>query len=322
MYGVAAVIAWWRTRRTKQEILEEDFNTRPITLEGSQIGVSVLVPTLDRYPYLFNELVQLQKQTLKPLEVLVTDQTEDADHSSGFLKDFSDISIRYFPQRDRGQCIAWNKLLEEAGGEAVLFLGDDADAIRPDFIQRLVSTMQHYDADMVAAHVEELIRADNTFNYVRHTDTFPICLVKRKLLLTTGYMDMVYNRDIRADGDLAIRCHKEGALMIYDRSITVFHHHAPAGGLRAHRARVLTRTRSKKLVRGVLLPTVSEIYLRHKYFSQRQTKEDQMIRLISMFFMEGGVVKRLLRILYVVIVSPSLILEFRKRKKRALSFLQ
>lgn len=321
-YGMSALAAWWRTRKTLHQHLDGSLNVRFSDFNPTPMTVSVLVPTLDRYPYLFNELVQLESQSMKPLEVLVTDQTEESQRRCDFLDCFPGLRIRYFPQSERGQCVAWNKLLAEAEGEAVLFLGDDADAIHPDFIHKLVSTMRYYEADIVAAHVEELTRSNESSNHIRLSDTFPICLVKRKLLEKTGHMDLVYNRDIRADRDLAIRCHQQGALILYDYSCVVFHHHAPVGGLRAHGARVITRTRSKKMVKSVLLPTISEMYLKYKYFTAKQAREDQMIRITALLFMQGGWLKRFARMIYILLLSPKIALELRRRKRHALSLLE
>ena len=298
-----SVKAWFKTRKIKTQEILPSINKKLILKEIFRGEVSVLIPTLNRYPYLINELEQLKRQSLKPLEILITDQTDVADRTSEFALAYKELTIRYFPQESKGQCIAWNKLLEEAKGEYVLFLGDDADAIYPDFIQDLMNTLHQYDADIVAAHVEEVgIPQSNKFDgFVKITDGFPICLVRRALIEQAGHMDMVFNKDIRADHDLAMRCHQLGALMIYDYASRILHHRAPSGGLRTHQARAKTRYQSKNTISTLVFPTTSEIYLTKKYFSPELVGEEIRIRKLSLLFINGNAIKKLIRIVFVLI---------------------
>src|SRR5690606_10208157 len=87
--------------------------------------VSILAPTLDRYAYLEEELRELNEQTILPYEVLITDQTDKQRRQSIDFSRYNNLTIKYFPQDEKGQCIAWNKLIEEATGEYVFFFGDD-----------------------------------------------------------------------------------------------------------------------------------------------------------------------------------------------------
>jgi glycosyltransferase involved in cell wall biosynthesis len=299
-------------------------NRKEIGGEMAYGQVSVLAPTLNRYPYLISELEQLKRQTLKPLEILITDQTKAAERRSEFVSAHPELTIRYFPQESTGQCLAWNKLLEEAKGEYVLFLGDDADAIYPDFIRDLMNTLHQYEADMVAAHVEEvgIPQQNKSEGFVKITDGFPICLVRRSLIERAGHMDMVFNKDIRADHDLAMRCHQLGALMLHDYSTRILHHRAPSGGLRTHKARAKTRHQSKNTISTVVIPTTSELYLTKKYFSPGQVKEEIRIRKLSLLFVNGNAVKKLMRIAFVVIKYPSILWEIGKRIRLADQFIK
>lgn len=280
------------------------------------VTISVLAPTLDRYPYLERELVQLNAQTLPPYEILVTDQTPKSHRKQ---PDYDrPVPLRYFPQEETGQCLAWNKLLEEARGEWVLFLGDDADHIGEDFLDRLVGVQQYYQADMVAAFVEEAgidYRPQKPFRYM--SDSFPICLVRKSLLEETGYMDMFFNRTIRADHDLAMRCHLAGALMIFDSGIRVFHHRAPVGGLRTHKARVITRHMSRRSWRVFVGPTVSEIYLAAKYFPWPQVRNYLWIKYLGQASLEGPWHLKLLRLVAFTFHIPRFMREYRQRSKEA-----
>lgn len=278
--------------------------------------ISVLAPTLNRYPYLERELEQMDAQDLAPLEILVTDQTPENQRKRPAYR--GQVPLRYFPQEDSGQCIAWNRLLEEARGQWVLFLGDDADQIAPDFLDRLLGVQQFYQADMVAAFVEEAgIHYEDCPPYRSISDSFPICLVRRTLLEETGYMDMFFNRTIRADHDLAMRCHMAGALMIHDAGIRVFHHRAPMGGLRTHRARVITRNMSRKSWRVFVGPTASEIYLAAKYFPWPQVRQYLWIKYLGQLSMDGNLFSKGLRLLAFLFYIPRFVREYRIRSREA-----
>lgn len=258
--------------------------------------VSVLAPTLNRYSYLLNELDQLSRQTILPIEVLITDQTNEAERIDLDFSKYPNLVIRYFPQNEKGQCIAWNKLLEEAKGDYVLFLGDDADDIKPDFIEKLLSTRQKFDCDMVASNVVEIGTPEKPIHpYHFVSDTFPITLIKKSVVEKAGFMDMFFNRNIRADHDLAMRCHLNGALMVFDSSAVILHHRAPSGGLRTHNARVITNHIAKNSITKIAVPTSSEIYLAKKYYSPLQYKSYIRIKYLNQLLINGGVFRKLLR---------------------------
>lgn len=322
--GFLSNYKWWRqTKNVKAKgfkpILHSSVKeNKPLP----NARVSVLVPTLDRYNYLINELEQLSVQTVLPYEVLITDQTNEQNRVKIDFGQYKDLNIRYFPQAEKGQCVAWNKLLEEAKGEYVLFLGDDADGIKPDFIEQLLLSLEKFDCDMVASKVIELgisYKESNQHYYM--SDTFPITLIKRSLLLKTGFMDMFFNKNIRADHDLAMRCHLNGSLLIFDPSAVVYHHRAPAGGLRAHNARVVTSYMAKNSITKFINPTSSEIYLAMKYFNREQAKNYIKIKYLNQLFIKGNPAKRILRIIFFVFKLPFLNRQYNIHKRQAIAAL-
>src|SRR4029434_5325064 len=56
--------------------------------------VSVLIPTLDRNPYLRKLLDQLRRQTVSPLDIVVIDQTAIERRDMGIADDFGDLPLR------------------------------------------------------------------------------------------------------------------------------------------------------------------------------------------------------------------------------------
>ncbi len=310
---------WLKVKGTQYCQLLPDIHSSKKTEKQVEVKtVSVLAPTLDRYNYLYNELEELSEQTILPHEVLVTDQTDKDRRLEIDTDSFAKINVKIFQQDEKGQCVAWNKLLDEAKGEYVLFLGDDADGISRDFIEKLLQTAQHFNCDMVAANVYECGGGKhNTNPYYYHSDTFPITLIKRALVNKAGNMNMFFNRNVRADFDLAARCHLLGAFMIFDPSAEIGHHRAPVGGLRAHKARVITNYMSKNMLTKVAKPTSSELYLVRKYFSPLQFKIYVRMKLLNQIVINGSPLKKILRLFVILFNSPSMYTTYKRHLKEA-----
>ena len=275
--------------------------------------VSVLAPTLDRYSYLEEELRELNEQTILPHEVLITDQTDEQRRQQLDFSKYKNLTVKYFPQKEKGQCLAWNKLIEESTGEYIFFFGDDAYNIKPDMIEKMLQTMQRFDADMVASNVIEKGIVYDKQNYHYYTsDSFPITLIKKSVVEKAGGMDMFFNRNVKADGDLAMRCHLNGALMIFDPSAEIGHHRAPAGGLRAHNARVVTNFMTKNSVTKVLNPSTSEVFIYNKYFCWKQFKQYVRIKYFNQILIKGNILKKILRLIVLCFKSPFMYRAYKK----------
>lgn len=275
--------------------------------------IAVFAPTLYRYSYLEEELKQLRLQTIKPYQIVITDQTNESDRDNSWLKRYSDLPILYKAQNEKGQCNAWNFCLMNTDADYVLFLGDDADEIYPEFIEDLYRTIIDFKADVVGCNIKE-----GKFNYpykqtsVFITDTFPICLVKRDVFVKSGGYDYAYNKGIRADADVAIRIVLNGALMVLNPNVKLHHHRAPVGGLRHHKQRKITNSVSKNSIWKFQLPAFTEIYQHRRYFSKDQQKEALVIKIFSLFSINGGLGKKLLNAMSLIIQSPNLFYRYKK----------
>lgn len=286
--------------------------------------ISVLIPTIERYGYLRNELAQLQDQTIRPRDIIVVDQTAPAERDPELLREFAHLPLHYIPQSTTGQCTAWNAAAQAARGDYLLFLGDDADRLTPDFLERFVHRFEHSGADMVASVVDEVGAGPPppSCRFQRVSDIFPIAMVKRDLLRRTGLMDFAYDRAKRADGDLGMRCYLAGALMMLDPTIRPVHHRAPSGGLRKHGVRVITHSTSRRSIRQRHLPSASEIYLTLRYFGARQLREELWIRTFSSWTATGGRMMRLSKLAFGIVCLPDTLLQMRREYRIACRMLQ
>ena len=315
---------WLKTENVKYRSVKPALHPSEKTTQTvERKSVSVLAPTLDRYPYLEEELRELNEQTILPHEVLITDQTDKESRQEIDFSKYPNIMVKYFPQDDKGQCLAWNKLISEATGEYVFFFGDDAYDIKPDLIEKMLQTMQRFDADMVASNVREkgIVYGKTNYHY-RLSDTFPITLIKKSVVDAAGGMDMFFNRNVKADHDLAMRCQLNGALMIFDPSAEIGHHRAPSGGLRAHNARVVTNFMAKNTLTKIINPSSSEIFIYKRYYTDKQYKQHVRIKYMNQVLINGNILKRMLRIFVMLYKLPYIIRGYKANLRTAEQELQ
>ena len=78
-------MAWKDVSHGPRPALPAPFNygSSSSTSDAPKARVSVLIPTLERYPYLRTLLDQLRSQTVRPYEIIVVDQTSAAEQGRG-----------------------------------------------------------------------------------------------------------------------------------------------------------------------------------------------------------------------------------------------
>lgn len=282
-------------------------------------SVSVVLPTIDRYDYLVPLLVQLASQTVRPHEVLVVDQTPRSRRRHDLADVVPDLAVTVFEQDEPGQSTARNRALAAASGELVLFIDDD-DEIGPDLVrdhlQRLVDGI-----DVSSGGVDDATAGPPPagFRHRRASDTFPTnnTMARRAALDGAGWFDPAFDRGPRADHDLGMRLHQAGALLVYDPSVMVFHHHAPAGGLRTHGARAVTRASSRRSLTQRNLPAVTQLALGHRYATARQRREGRAVTLLTTLSADGRPARRLARAFVQIVLLPSTLRRLRRAEAQA-----
>lgn len=327
-FGPAALLRHWRAVRRE----DRPSDPAPYVTAIDRIGapsrrrtVTILIPTVDRYPYLRTLLDQLRRQTESPLEILIVDQTPKDRRDASLAQDFSDLPLRVFQLDRAGQCSSRNLGILESRGECVLFLDDD-DEVPPDLVERHLAALERFRNDVSSGVAEEdgAGALPEAFRRVRASDVFPTnnSLIARGVLKGSGLFDLAYDRGARADGDLGMRIYLSGALMVLDPSISVLHHHAPSGGLRVHKARVVTYASSRQRLTVRHLPAVTEIYLARRYFTPRQVREMLWLATFGTFSVRGGRARRVLKAAIAAALLPHSLWEIRRRRARAEAMLR
>jgi hypothetical protein len=270
-------------------------------------SVSVLIPTLDRYPYLFNLLNKLRTQTIRPLEIIVVDQTAGETQDTDWPQRFSDLPLRVIYRDQAGQCSSRNAGLAVVRGEYVLFLDDD-DEIPSDLIARHLTFLHRFGVDASCGVAKETGAGalPDDFTRIRDSDVFPTnnTMLRTTALHSSGLFDLAYERGERADGDLGMRLYLAGQELVLNPAAGVVHLHAPRGGLREHDARVVTRAASRGSLgdRHLLAPT--EAYLWCRYYTMDQVREATLIRTLGTLRGEQKGLRRLIRMACMTLRLP------------------
>jgi GT2 family glycosyltransferase len=293
--------------------------------EGAGERVTVLVPTVDRYPYLKTLMGQLRAQTTAPAEVIVVDQTEAARRERGWRAEAVGLRLRVIEMDEAGQCSSRNAGLQASTGEWVLFLDDD-DEVPADLIERFLRSAEETGAEVVCGVAEEAGagRLPEWFEFRRMSDVFPTGagMVRREALERSGLFDLAYNRGARADGDLGMRLYRSGARAVLDPGLRVLHHHAPRGGLRQHKARASTYAASRRSLWVRRLPEVTELYLRLRYFTERQVRESVVQSVLGTLAVQGRWWRKLTKGMIGAALLPWTVREMRRRLRAAREMLE
>lgn len=287
---------------------------------GEAPKITVLIPTLKRYGYLRQLLPQLAAQSVRPLEIIIVDQTPEIKRDHKIGEDFRHLPLRIIYQNEPGQCASRNEGLTLAKGDYILFLDDD-DEIFPDFIEKHLQSMANFKTRVSSGVAYERGAGDlpESFSFTRASDVFPTnnTMIEKKILDKSGLFDLAYNRKQRADWDLGMRVYLSGEQMVMNPEVLVIHHHSAQGGLRAHKARKDTYAQSRSSVWKRQLLSDSEIYLGLRYFTRRQVNEKIWISVFGIFSVRGNFMKKLMKFAAGCLLLPDTIMKISERRKSA-----
>lgn len=270
--------------------------------------ISIIIPTIERYPYLETVIKQLKQQSILPHEVIVIDQTPTNERNPALFVGHEDIGLKYYQMDEAGQCRSRNLGLLNASGDYILFIDDDVE-MKPDLLEEHLKCLSYFDADVSCGVCEEAGSGPipDDFKYIRMSDVLPTNngMVKRSVLCRSGLFDMAFDHGQRADGDLGARIYKTGARLILNPEISVFHHRAPRGGLRKHKVRKVTFSSSRQFISHFRLPHTTELYLNKVHFTKREQTEYIVLSLAGTFAIKGSHLKKLAKIGYAFVCLPA-----------------
>lgn len=263
--------AWRKSRATKKS----EYLQSPIKYEGwdnfqspliaEKPLVSVVIPTLNRYEYLKDVLLDLEQQDYKNFEVIIVDQSKPFQEE--FYANFK-LDIQLIYQEERALWLARNRAIESSKGEYLLLFDDDS-RVDPDWVTNHLKYIDFFKADISAGVSISTVGAEvppnySFFNISSQLDTGNV-LLKKKIFREIGLFDRQFEKQRMGDGEFGLRAYLHGFLNISNPYAKRLHLKVGSGGLREMGS--WDAFRPKNLFSPRPIPSV--LYLFRKYFGRK-----------------------------------------------------
>lgn len=270
---IKEISAWYKSNGTKRS----SYLSRPIQyvqwnefespLLKSQPKVSVIIPTLNRYKYLKDVMIDLEEQDYSNFEVIVVDQSEPFQES--FYADFN-LDINLIHQEEKALWLARNTAVKKSKGDLILLFDDDS-RIDKNWISNHVKCLDFFDAEVSSGVSISVIGAKVPENYTffRRSDQIDTgnVLIKKEVFKAIGLFDRQFEKQRMGDGEFGLRSHLEGFLNISNPLAKRLHLKVGTGGLRQMGS--WDGFRPKKWFGPRPIPSV--VYLFRSYFGTHKT---------------------------------------------------
>ena len=310
-----------KINRSSDPLLRNDYHSFQSPLVESAPFISVIIPTLNRYQYLKDVLLDLEKQDYKNFEVIIVDQSDPFDQS--FYKQFN-LKLQVVHQKEKLLWTARNNAVKMSAAEYLLFFDDDS-RVDPDWITQHVKALDYFKADISAGVSLAVIgsKVPESYNFFRWADQFDSgnALVKRDVFKKIGMFDLNFNKQSMGDGEFGIRAYLNGLRSISNPYAKRIHLKVAAGGLReiGH----WDGFRPKKWFAPKPLPSV--VYLFKKHYPKALYREAILMGLMlsNVSYKNKRSSNMLaLSVFLTVLKSPLLLVQFLKSRSRANTMLR
>lgn len=241
--------------------------------------VSVIIPTLGRYPYLPGALDSLRRQTVRPREVIVVDQNPPEARQPATYEGYDDLNLRVVWQDERGQSLARNTALAQVTSTYVFMFDDDSIAY-DDLIEQHLRVVLggRFDVSTGVAFPPPPTPYElpPSFRLSRVAQTFDSgnSLLRTSLVHEMGGFDRNFDLGPGTDTDLGTRMYLAGKRIAHTPAAIRIHFKAPTGGLRVHGAHKYNTDA------GLLspFPPPTQSYYAVRYLERRQTFERTLLQ--------------------------------------------
>lgn len=243
-------------------------------LHDNNPKVSVVIPTLNRYPYLKDVLTDLERQDYKNKEVIVVDQSEP------FQKEFYEgwkLDLQVVNQQEKALWQARNHAIKMAKGEIILLYDDDS-RVEHDWISEHLKCLDFFKADFSAGVSLSVVGAKvpANYSYFRWADQFDTgnVMIRKEVFWKVGLFDRQFEKQRMGDGEFGLRAYLAGCIGISNPNAKRIHLKVESGGLRQMGSWDGFRPTSWLAPR----PIPSVLYLARRYFGDRLAILDLLIK--------------------------------------------
>jgi len=255
----------------------EDYHSFESELVKREPLVSVIIPTLNRYEFLKDVMLDLESQSHKNFEVIVIDQSEP--FQKGFYEGWN-LKLQAIHQYEKALWLARNTAIRLAKSEFILLYDDDS-RVEPDWIAQHLKCLDFFKVDISAGVSLSVIGAKIPTNYsfIRWADQFDTgnVLIKKDVFRKIGLFDRQFERQRLGDGEFGLRAYLAGCIGISNPYAKRIHLKVAKGGLRQMGS--WDGFRPTKITSPRPMPSV--IYLSKRYFGKDMAIYDLLIKVPS-----------------------------------------
>jgi glycosyltransferase involved in cell wall biosynthesis len=232
------IASFIKTRKVKQvnehQIPIEYLNYSAFNSElvQEQPLVSVIIPTLNRYPYLKDVLKDLEQQDYLNFEVIIIDQSEPFKRD--FYHDF-DLDMQVVYQEEKALWLARNRAIKKSKGNFILLFDDDS-RVDKDWVSQHLKTLDFFNADLssgvsISTHGAKVPARYAHFCISSQLDTGNV-LLKKSIFKEIGLFDRQFEKQRMGDGEFGLRAFLAGYKNISNPYAKRLHLKVGSGGLR------------------------------------------------------------------------------------------
>lgn len=194
--------------------------------------VSVIVPTLNRYKYLKDVLLDLDKQDYPNIEIIIVDQSEpfNEDFYKGVKR-----PLTVWHQSEKALWLARNSAIQRAKGDYILLYDDDS-LVEPDWVSQHIKCIDYFKCSISSGVSIALIGAEVPahYSYFRWSDQIDTgnVMLHRSVFETIGLFDRQFEKQRMGDGEFGLRAYLNGFKNISNPLAKRVHLKVEDGGLR------------------------------------------------------------------------------------------
>ncbi|GAA4815420.1 glycosyltransferase family A protein [Litoribaculum gwangyangense] len=229
------IISFIRTLFFKNLKFSSDFDLEPLCeQEIKDVSIDVIIPTLGRKAFLHDVLLDLEKQTFLPKQVIIVEQNEDKNSKS----DLDFIANNVWPFKiihkfihQTGACNARNMALKEVTSDYV-YLADDDNKFDSNLLEKVIHKVQYFNFSAITMSYLQKNEVEKYNKPIQWNAFGGGCSVICSKFLNKISFHMAYEFGYGEDTDFGMQLRNLGADIIYMPDIKILHLKAPIGGFR------------------------------------------------------------------------------------------
>ena len=231
------ISAWMATRNVQRQSLipsldhMNNWDTSKSELISNAPKVSVIIPTLNRYSYLNDVLLDFEKQDYSNFEIIVVDQSDN--FNKDFYKNYK-LDINVVRQEEKALWLARNTAIKHAKG-SIIALSEDDVRIQPNWLSMHLKCLEVFNAEVSAGVFfpeGSSIPESRSFFALASQFATGNAMLYKSVFERVGLFDRQFEKQRMGDGEFGMRVYLKGIKSISNPLAYCVDVKAGTGGLR------------------------------------------------------------------------------------------